>query len=61
MQNQTNIDGASIQSIVRRPDIVPCQHEYDGSYWIKYGFGWCIEQHCSKCGHREHSHFVGVK
>ncbi len=39
----------------------PCQHDYDGSYWIKYGLGWCIEQCCSKCGHREHSHFVGVK
>lgn len=37
-----------------------CQHEYDGSYWIKYGLGWCIEQCCRKCGHREHSHFVGV-
>jgi hypothetical protein len=38
-----------------------CRHEYDGSYWIKYGLGWCIEQVCHKCGHREHSHFVGVK
>ena len=36
------------------------QHEYDGSYWIKYVFGWCIEQACHKCGHRKHSDFIGV-
>lgn len=61
MTKPEDADEGFDSSVCSSSEVEQCRHEYDGSYWIKYGFGWCIEQCCSKCGHREHSHFVGVK
>ena len=44
----------------RSTDAPACVHDYGGSRWVKHGIGWAVEEHCSRCGHREYSHYVGV-